>query len=194
MNDETRATVQHRLSSKGVLWRDSLHLAKGLPEDFRPWTCGLSPSALYNCSLKCRKASGLKTPETKWMSIKRWVTVTQEGLELPPGVFFSVKRHEKYEAMPSPHFAKTEFVLMMFPFGNTWSQISPGVPITEDWLWTEEDGLLMFERLLMRDAAKPLAGYFARVHEYMVKNPDQIGIHLKRKRKSDVPEGAESPP
>lgn len=185
MDDENRATVQLKVSSKDVLWKDSLHSVRGLPSDFRPWTCGLSPSALYNCSLKCRKLSGLKTPETKWMSIKRWVTVTHEGISLPPGVFFSVKRFERYEPFPSPHFTKTEFVLMMFPFGNTWSQTSPGVPITEEWLWSEADGLLMFERLLMRDAAKPLPGYFSRVHDYMVKNPDQIGIHLKRKKKDD---------
>lgn len=119
------------------------------------------------------------------MSIKRWVTISQDGVELPPGTFYSVKRQEKFVAAPSPHFAKTEYILLMFPHGNCWSQVSPGVPITESWLWQEEDGLLMFQRLLMRDAAQPLKGYFGRVHEFMVGNPDQIGIHLKRKKPSD---------
>jgi hypothetical protein len=187
MDNEIRSSIQQRISKESY-WVDSMHRVPGIPEDFRPWTCGLSPSALYSCSLKCRKSSGIKTPETKWMSIKRWVTSSHDGVELPPGTFFSVKRHEKFVAMPNPHFAKTEYILLMFPHGNTWSQVSPGVPITEDWLWTEDpEGFLMFERLLMRDAAQPLKGYFERVHKYMVDNPDQIGIHLKRKRKTDDP-------
>lgn len=186
MDNEIRSSIQQRISKESY-WVDSIHRSPGLPEDFRPWTCGLSPSALYSCSLKCRKQSRIKTPETKWMSIKRWVTSSNEGVELPPGTFFSVKRHEKYSAAPSPHFVKTEYILLMFPHGNCWSQTSPGVPINENWLWKEEGGLLMFERLLMRDAAHPLVGYFDRVHRYMVDNPDQIGIHLKRKRRTDEP-------
>ncbi len=184
MDNETRSSIQQRISKESY-WVDSMHRSPSLPEDFRPWTCGLSPSALYACSLKCRKQSGIKTPETKWMSIKRWVTSSGEGVELPPGTFFSVKRHEVFAAMPDPKFVKTEYILLMFPHGNMWSQVSPGVPITERWLWTEDEGLLMFERLLMRDAALPLPGYFERVYQYMLDNPEQIGIHLKRKRKGD---------
>jgi hypothetical protein len=181
MDKEARTRIQQKILRESY-WVDSLHSVGGLPSDFRPWTCGLSPSALYACSLKCRKLAGMKTPETKWMSIKRWVTTTQEGMELPPGVFLSVKRKEQYSAVPQPHFMKTEYILLMFPHGNMWSQVSPGVPFTEEWLWSAEDGLTMFEKLQMRDAAHPLPGYFERVHKYMMENPDQIGIHLKRKR------------
>jgi len=188
MDNEARARIQQRISKESY-WVDSLHTAAGVPADFRPWTCGLSPSALYACSLKCRKLSGMKTPETKWMSIKRWVTSTIEGVELPPGVFLSIKRKEQFMARPEPghdrpHFQKTEYILLMFPHGNMWSQVSPGVPFTEEWLWSEDGGHTMFEKLLMRDAAHPLPGYFERVYKYMLDNPDQIGIHLKRKRPS----------
>ena len=186
MNDEHKARIQQRISSKEGYWFPAKHVVKSLPEDFRPWTCGLSPSALYNCALKCRKLSGIKTFETKWMSIKRWLTTTQEGINLPPGVFFSVKRYEEFIPLPQPHFEKTEYILLMFPFGNTWSQIKVGTPITEEWLWSEESGETMFERLLLRDAINPLHGYFERVYDYMVKNPDQIGIHLKRKKRSET--------
>ncbi len=181
MDVETRLSIQQRIS-KETYWREDIHRVSSLPPDFLPWTCGLSPSALYQCGLKCRKKSGVKTPETKWMSIKRWVTASGDGVELPPGSFYSVKRHERFAARPTPHFEKTTYILLMFPHGNCWSQVSPGVPITDEWLWTDDGEYTMFERLLMRDAAHPLPGYFERVHQYMLDNPDQIGIHLKRKR------------
>lgn len=184
MDAEIKLKIQQRISSNPGYWLKDKHEVRSLPSDFRPWTCDLSPSALYNCALKCRKQAGIKTFETKWVSIKRWLTTTSEGIELPPGVFFSIKRHEAFIPRPEPHFVKTEYILLMFPFGNTWSQIKVGVPITEEWLWSEEDGMLMFEHLMMKDAAEPLNGYFERVHEYMINNPDQIGIHLKRKKKS----------
>ncbi len=188
MDEELRATVQQRVSGLGVLWFDSLHADPSIPEDFRPWTCGLSPSAMYGCSLKCRKSAGIKPAEAKWMSIKRWVTTTPDGVDLPPGVFYSIKRSERFDAFPSPHFEKTEYVVLMFPFGNVWSQSAPGVPITDEWMWTVLDGVTMFERLLRKDAAFPLPEYFRKVHDYMLTNPDQIGIHLKRKRRQDEPE------
>ena len=126
----------------------------------------------------------LKTPEVKWMSIKRWVTKTPEGIDLTPGVFLSIKRKEEFIAAPDPHFDKKEFILMMFPYGNVWSQSAPDVPITEDWLWSEVGGQLIFEALLMRDAAHPIIGYFQSCHKYMEQNPDQIGIHQKRQKMS----------
>lgn len=163
---------------------DSLHRFQNVPAKFLPWESDLSPSALYNCSLKCRKKMGIRTPETKWMSIRRWITTTPAGVDLPPGVYFSVKRKEEYETDPKPHFVKTEFVLLMFPFGNVWSQREPGIPIDEEWMWTEVGGKLVLERLMRKDAAYPVDGYFERVHRYMKDHPDQIGIHLKRKRQS----------
>lgn len=186
MEDELKSKIQQRISSLEGYWFDNLHRADDLPSSFRPWDekeCGLSPSSLYNCSLKCRKESRIKTPETKWMSIKRWVTVTNEGIKLPPGVYFSVKRSEQFEALPQPRLNKTEYVILMFPFGNVWSQVRPGMPIDEEWLWTELEGMTMFERLYMKDAAHPLSGYFRRVYDFMKEHPDQIGIHLKRKKK-----------
>lgn len=183
MDVETLARVQQRVSAVRAPRIPSLHEFEGVPEDFRPWESGLSPSALYNCSLGCRKAMRLKTPEVKWMSVKRWVTVTPSGIVLPPGVFLSIKRKEDFVALPTPHFTKTEFTLMMFPYGNVWSQQSPNVPITEEWLWSENGDMTIFEALVHRDAAKPVRGYFESCHRFMASNPDQIGIHLKRKRK-----------
>lgn len=184
MNDDLRQTLQQRIPSIRPVWFDSLHGSRDVPPGFRPWECGLSPSALYSCSLKCRKAAGIKTPEVKWMSIKRWVTSTPDGIDMPPGVFFSVKRSEKFIPAPNPHFEKTEYVLLMFPYGNVWSQVSAGVPITEAWMWSDpgRSGLTMFERLVRKDVAFPLPGYFRKVYDYMTANPDQIGIHLKRKK------------
>jgi hypothetical protein len=185
MDEEQKPTLQQRITSLGVFWFNELHVNTDLPSDFRPWTCELSPSALYSCSLKCRKLSGIKTPEVKWVSIKRWVTQTPNGIDLPPGVFFSVKRREEFIPTSSPpHFQKTEYVLIMLPFGNVWSQISPGVPITENWLFSDYENMLILERLMRKDAAHPIAGYFNSVHKYMIENTDQIGIHLKRKKKS----------
>jgi hypothetical protein len=175
--------IQAKVSQLEVTRFDTLHIFEGVPSDFYPWFSGLSPSALYNCSLPCRKRAGLKTPEVKWMSIKRWTTTTPMGIDLPPGVYFSIKRFEEYISNPDPKFEKTEYVLLMFPYGNVWSQIEPGVPITEEWMWTEFEGILMLERLMRKDAAYPIEGYFKAAREFMVKNPDQIGIHLKRQKK-----------
>jgi hypothetical protein len=183
MDDEVLARVQQRVSAARTPWLDQLHRFPGVDPAFRPWECGLSPSALYNCSLGCRKAMRLKTPEVKWMSVKRWVSVTPEGVILPPGVYLSVKRKEEFMAFPTPHFDKKEFTLMMFPYGNVWSQQSPDVPITERWLWSEVDNMLLFEALLRRDAAKPVVGYFSACDRFARENPEQIGIHMKRKKR-----------
>lgn len=117
------------------------------------------------------------------MSIRRWVTITPCGINLPDGVYLSIKRKENYVAFPKPSFQKTEYILLMFPYGNVWSQIEPEVPITEEWLWSKDQGVTMLERLMKRDAAYPLKDYFKNVHDYLINNPDQVGIHLKRKRK-----------
>ena len=45
--------------------------------------------------------------------------------------------------------------------------------------------MTVLEALMRKDAAQPLPGYFASCHKYMIENPDQIGIHLKRKKKDD---------
>lgn len=183
MDGEALSRVQQRVSAVHTPWIESLHAFAGVPNDFKPWDSGLSPSALYNCSLGCRKAMRLKTPEVKWMSVKRWVSVTPAGVTLPAGVYVSIKRREEFVAFPSPHFAKTEFTLVMFPYGNVWSQQSPGVPITEEWLWSKTGDMLIFEALMQRDAAKPVKGYFQSCWKYMGENPEQIGIHLKRKKR-----------
>lgn len=161
----------------------SLHNFESVPRDFKPWESGLSPSALYNCSLGCRKKMGIKTPEVKWMSIKRWVSETPEGVKLPDGIYLSIKRKESFEALPSPRLVKVEFILMMFQYGNVWSQRAPDVPITEEWLWSNSGGMTIFEALVRKDAANPIKGYFASCLKFAAENPDQIGIHLKRQRR-----------
>lgn len=182
MGDSDLTIIQQRVAAVPVPRIPSIHSFPGVPDDFLPWESGLSPSALYNCSIGCRKAMGLKAPEVKWISIKRWVTTTNIGNPLPAGCYISVKRKETFIASPKPKLDKTDYVLVMFPYGNVWSQIEPNVPITEDWLWSEQDGKTIFEMLMEKDAAKPVIGYFAACIEFMKKYPDQIGIHLKRKK------------
>lgn len=190
MDSSLKSTVQQRILEVPAFFVKSMHSFPGVPADFRPWTCGLSPSALYNCSLNCRKAMRIKTPEVKWMSIKRWVSSTPFGIVLPPGVFLSIKRKESYVPLPKPHLQKIEYVLLMFPYGNVWSQRSPDVPIDEDWAWSEsEDGSLIMEALMRRDAAFPVQGYFRSCFSFMKANPGQIGIHLKRKKSQGQGQG-----
>jgi len=186
MGLENLIKVQQQVSDMKVPFVKALHSFTGIPNEFKPWESGLSPSALYNCSLACRKDMKLKTPEVKWMSIKRWVTKTPEGINLPDGVYLSIKRKEEFITSPNPHFSKKEFIIMMFPYGNTWSQSAPDVPITEQWLWSEAGNQLIFEALMLRDAARPVKGYFLNCYNYVTNNPDQIGIHLKRKRKEST--------
>lgn len=104
------------------------------------------------------------------------------GIKLPEGCYISIKRKEVFTTVPSPRLEKKDFILMMFPYGNVWSQQSPDVPITEEWLWTEKDGVTIFELLLNKDAANPLSGYFKSCMEFMGKHPEQIGIHMKRRK------------
>jgi hypothetical protein len=185
MDELTRKSLQDRIDDIPILHIKSLHTFDDVPEDFFPWQEKLSPSALYNCGLPCRKKMGLKTPEVKWMSIKRWVTNTPEGIILPAGVYLSIKRKEVFVTEPNPHLEKIEFILMMFPYGNVWSQIDKDTPITEEWLYSEAStGRLMLDELMRKDAAHPIEGYFKSCYEFMVGNPDQIGIHLKRKKSS----------
>lgn len=179
-------SIQTQIDNLKIVYIKKLHDFKNVSNDFKPWECNLSPSALYNCSLTCRKQMGIKTPEVKWMSIKRWVTITPSGINLPPGVYYSIKRKEDYEAHPEPHFKKIEYVVMMFPYGNVWSQRSPNQPITEEWLFSTVNGKLILEHLMEKDASRPLIDYFKLCYDFMIKNPDQIGIHMKRKKKIKV--------
>jgi len=176
------SNIQQRIVPLGVFHLKALHAFPGVPEEFKPWECGLSPSALYNCSLSCRKQMGIKTPEVKWMSIKRWVTTTPSGVRLPPGIYLSIKRKENFVALPKPHFEKKEFILLMFPYGNVWSQKEPDVPIDEDWMFSESDGTTILELLMRKDAAHPVRGYFRACHKYVQENQDQLWIHMKRRR------------
>lgn len=183
MDPDLKSKLQQRMSEVHEVWIPALHESPGVPKDFRPWTSMLSPSALYACSLPCRKKAGIKAVEAKWMNIKRWMTSTPSGIQLPPGVFYSVKRKEEYVPLPVPRIDKKEFVLLMFPFGNVWSQRSPGVPIDEPWMWSDAGGKTILEALIEKDAAAPIPGYFRACYDYMMANPDQVGIHLKRKKK-----------
>lgn len=175
--------IQEKVNKLKIIYIKKLHKFENVSQDFKPWECNLSPSALYNCSLACRKHMGIKTPEVKWMSIKRWVTTTPSGITLPPGVYYSIKRKEDYEAFPEPRFKKTEYIVMMFPYGNVWSQKSANQPITEEWLFSSVNEKLILEYLIEKDAAHPLIDYFKSCYDFMIANPDQIGIHMKRKKK-----------
>lgn len=177
-------SIQSKLDELKVPFVKSLHTFENTPVNFRPWEVDLSPSALYNCSIACRKLMGLKTPEIKWVSIKRWINVTPSGLRLPDGCFISIKRKEIFVPTPTPHLEKKDFILVMFPYGNVWSQIEPETPITEQWLFSDLEGSMVFERLLHKDALTPVVNYFKTCHDFMLANPDQIGIHLKRKKKT----------
>jgi len=178
------SAIQEAVNNIQVPFFSSLHEFKDVPKSFKPWECNLSPSALYNCSLACRKQKGIKTIETKFMSIKRWISITPEfGITLPPGVYLSIKRKEEFVPSPSPHFNKVEYVLMMFPYGNVWSQKEPEVPIDEKWLWESTGGVTILEALMRKDAAQPLPDYFSSCYKYMKDFPEQIGIHQKRKKK-----------
>ena len=179
--------LQQKVSNINTIFIKSLHEFGGVPKSFKPWECGLSPSVLYMCSLTCRKRMGFKTPEVKLINIKRWVTVASNGIKLPPGVFLSIKRKETFSATPKPHFDKKEYVLVMLPYGNMWSQLSDDIPITEKWLFTEMNKMTNLELLMRKDAAHPLIDYFKLSYDSMLKNKDQLWIHLKR-RKKDLPQ------
>jgi hypothetical protein len=185
MEQNARHNIQQKLSSLKVPYDSELHNFKNVPSNFKPWTCDLSPSALYNCSLSCRKKLKIKTPEVKWMSIKRWVTVTPSNFCLPEGVFYSVKRREEFITEPKPHFAKREYAILMMPYGNVFPSLEDGNPITDEWLFSERLGKLNIEYLIEHDVKNPLREYFQLCHDYMASNPDQIGIHLKRQKNAN---------
>lgn len=108
------------------------------------------------------------------------------GIDLPDGVFFSIKRREDFVTEPTPHLKKTEYTLVMLPYGNVWSQINNDTPITEEWLFSDaSSGKLILEELMIKDALNPVVGYFESCYKYMLDNPEQIGIHLKRKKNLD---------
>jgi hypothetical protein len=178
--------IQKKVDSISIFHIKKLHNFEGIPKEWRPWEAKLSPSAMYNCGLPYRKKSGIKTVEVKWMSIKRWLSTTPGGIRLPDGVYLSIKRIEKFVAEPTPHLDKIEFNLIMFPYGNVWSQIAEGVPITEEWLFSNGiNGKLMLENLMTRDALNPIKGYYKACYEFITNNKDQAGIHLKRKRSNE---------
>jgi hypothetical protein len=186
MDSDQLKLIQEKVNKIGILYIESLHTFPTVPSDFRPWVVKLSPSALYNCSLPLRKKLHLKTPEVKLMSIKRWVTTSMLGIDLPDGVFFSIKRREDFVTEPTPHLKKTEYTLVMLPYGNVWSQINNDTPITEEWLFSDaSSGKLILEELMIKDALNPVVGYFESCYKYMLDNPEQIGIHLKRKKNLD---------
>jgi len=193
MEPDFKTKIQQQIRDVRTPLIKSLHSFPGVPDAFRPWECGLSPSALYSCSLTCRKRMKIKTPEVKWMSIKRWVTTTPSGIELPPGVFFSIKRREEFVPLPKAHFLKQEFVLMMFPYGNVWSQRGPDAPITEEWLFEPSGSGLIIEALMKKDAAFPVEGYFKSTSDLFKSEdakrkagkPNILWIHTKRKDKAN---------
>ncbi len=167
-----------------VYYDKEIHEFKGVPSSFKPWTCDLSPSALYTCSLSCRKKLNQKTPEVKWMSVKRWVTITPDNFCLPEGVFYSIKRKEEFKNDPKPKIIKCEYIIILLPYGNVFPCLEDGSQITDKWLFTEVNGKLNLETLIEYDAKNPLPDYFNQCYKYMIENPDQIGIHLKRQKSS----------
>jgi len=155
--------------------------ASGVPYGWAPWSSGLSPSALYGCTIPCRKAAKQKILESKWVSIKRWMDMTSYGLELPSGCYFSMRRKEGFEAFPEPKLVKTDYVILMFPYGNVFA-INGSEPITEDWVWQEVEGKLNFERLYEQDSNNPLPGYIMTAYKYAMHHPELLGIHLKKRK------------
>ena len=143
--------------------------AAGVPYGWTPWTSGLSPSALYGCTIP------------KWVSIKRWMNITASGIELPPGCYFSMRRKEGFEALPVPRLIKIDYVVFMFTYGNVVT-LNDGEPITEDWAWTVTDGKMNYERLHEKDGMNPLPGYITSSYKYAMHHPELLGIHLKKRK------------
>lgn len=183
MAQNAKEILQSKIDSIDVTRYVGAHKFPDVPVDFFPWKNEISPSALYNCALPLRKQSKIKTPETKWTSIKRWTTVTPNGIKLPEGVYYSVKRSDTFMSDPEPRFEKIEYSLILLPYGNVITHFAPETPMTEQLLFMDVDGKTTLERLLDHDVEKPIAGYFKSVLKYMNENPDQIGIHLRRKNR-----------
>lgn len=181
---KTSKALKEKISKITIPLRPEIY-EPPVPLDFVPWEVDLSPSALYTCSVGCRKSAGMKTPELKWISVKRWVNISPTGsVPLPPGCYLSIKRRETFEAFPAPKFKKEDYMLVMLPYGNIVFTDLEGKPFEESYLWIESNGITNFESLLENDINNPLPGYFQSCYDYMQKNPDQIGIHLKRKKPS----------
>jgi hypothetical protein len=119
------------------------------------------------------------------VSLKRWIQTTPTGYTLPEGVYLSIKRREQFISRPIPHFEKGDYIILMFPYGNVWPLTETGKPITESWMFEMVGDKTNIEHLHDYDAAHPLVDYFGLCYKYMEENPDQIGIHLKRKRKPE---------
>jgi hypothetical protein len=164
----------------------------GVPEDFIPWESGLSPSLLYSCSLPLRKKYGMKAPEVKWISIKRWISETSSGMKLPEGVFYSVKRQENFHAFPSPKFEKTEYVIIMTPNGNVTLKNREDEPLKEKDLWSQsENGEMYIEEIIRKDSESPIRGYIESCYSLFKSELEKensgkdsiLWIHTKRKKK-----------
>jgi hypothetical protein len=178
INKETR----ERVGALTIPLRPDVY-ENGVPLNFIPWEVDLSPSALYTCSVTCRKLLGHKTPELKWISVKRWVTLTPAGVTLPPGCYLSIKRRESFEAIPRPKFVKQDYILLLMPYGTVFFGDGEGRPLSEPDIWLQTgSGRTYFEEMLEKDINNPLPGYFKTCHTYFANNPEQVGIHLKRKK------------
>jgi len=175
-------SLQAKMNQIQVPDRKSGH-NQNVPEDFWPWKANISPSALYSCSLPLRKKTGRKTPETKWKNMKRWTEQLSTGEFLPEGVYISEKRQELFIPTPEPKFERISHILVLLPFGNVVTV--PGQ--TEAWLLEDSgNGKCNLQELVEQDAESPIPGYFAACLKYRDDNPDQIGIHLKRMKKTSI--------
>lgn len=186
-------TVQPKINSIEV----KLSVPKTLPKEWIPWESGLSPSALYARSLTCRKKAGIKTSEVKWSSIKRWNVETPTGVRLPAGTYYAVKRHESFVPFPKPSLVKRDFVIIFCPNGNVFysqktSESGGLIPITEDWLYSVENGMMNIERLLYVDCEKPVPGYIESAYKNFLEEKEKadrgeetsLWIHMKRLSKN----------
>jgi len=174
--------VAKRQSAKTPETRES-HSFAGVPKDFWPWKANISPSALYSCSLPLRKRSGKKTPETKWKNMKRWTEQLASGEFLPEGVYVSEKRQELFIPTPDPRFERVLHVLVLLPYGN----VETIANLPESYLMeVAENGQTHVQNMVDHDAKNPIQGYFAACLKYKEENPDQVGIHLKRMKKSSI--------
>lgn len=186
-------TVQPKINSI----KTTLVIPNGVPSSWIPWGSGLSPSALYARSLTCRKKAGIKTLEVKWSSIKRWNVETPTGVRLPNGTYYAVKRHESFVPFPKPSLVKRDFVILFCPNGNVFytqktSHSGGLIPITEDWLYTVENGVMNIEKLLSYDQEKPVPGYIESAYKNFLEEKEKadkgeensLWIHMKRLSKN----------
>jgi hypothetical protein len=191
MEKEVVKSLQSKLNSLDVSISKDFYDAEGIKSDFIPWTSGLSPSALYNCSLKCRKSLGMKTPEVKWISIKRWTSELPETqLTLPNGIFYSIKRLEEYEPNNGkPYLKKTEYFILLLPHGNICFMNVDSLPLNEVDFFKMINNKYYIESVIKNDIENPMKGYLKRCKEMFDEedlkrknNEDNLlWIHMKRK-------------